>query len=135
MAEHGDKFGFSVSHTTRGPRPGELNGVHYHFTDRSSMEADVAAGLFLEHADVHGNMYGTSLAAVAAVGQSGRVAVLDIDVQYMDATVVPVLREALRSLNETRPADPLGFLAEYFLEARANGGRHPRGPGNGKMIG
>ena len=45
------------------------------------MQPDVDAGLFLEYADVHGNMYGTSLAAVAAVGRSGRIAVLDIDVQ------------------------------------------------------
>jgi hypothetical protein len=48
---------------------------------RQSMQQDVDAGLFLEYADVHGNMYGTSLAAVAAVGESGRIAVLDIDVQ------------------------------------------------------
>ncbi|EFJ39023.1 hypothetical protein VOLCADRAFT_48884, partial [Volvox carteri f. nagariensis] len=81
MAEHGDKFGFSVSHTTRGPRPGEQDGVHYHFTNRESMQREVESGMFLEYADVHGNMYGTSLGAVAAVGQSGRIAVLDIDVQ------------------------------------------------------
>ncbi|KAG2452367.1 hypothetical protein HYH02_002613 [Chlamydomonas schloesseri] len=294
MEQHGDKFGFSVSHTTRGPRPGEEDGVHYHFTDMPSMSRDVEAGMFLEHAAVHGNMYGTSLAAVAEVGRGGRVAVLDIDVQgaakikasraaakavyvfvdppsmeelearlrgrgtetedkvqlrlknssaeidrshepgffdarvvnddldaayhrfkltierllpgtfkpadlrppsaaaapaaapaartptppsapapppaaaapraaatsaraatavhapataaaatsssstlpvrqYMDATVVPVLREALRALNEERPADPLQYLADFFLEARAHGGRHPRGGGNGKI--
>ncbi|GFR51672.1 hypothetical protein Agub_g14114 [Astrephomene gubernaculifera] len=81
MADHADKFGFSVSHTTRGPRPGEEDGVHYHFSTREAMQRDIAAGLFLEHAEVHGNMYGTSLAGVAAVGRSGRIAVLDIDVQ------------------------------------------------------
>ncbi|KAG2482658.1 hypothetical protein HYH03_018431 [Edaphochlamys debaryana] len=81
MSEHPDKFGFSVSHTTRGPRPGEVDGVHYRFSEKATMQREVAAGLFLEHAEVHGNMYGTSLAAVADVGRSGKVAVLDIDVQ------------------------------------------------------
>jgi guanylate kinase len=81
MAEHGDKFGFSVSHTTRAPREGEENGVHYHFAEHAAIEADIAAGKFLESAHVHGNIYGTSLAAVAAVGDSGKLAVLDIDVQ------------------------------------------------------
>ncbi len=60
---------------------GEVNGQHYHFSDRSVMEAQVAQGLFLEHADVHGNMYGTSLGAVADVGRQGKMCVLDIDVQ------------------------------------------------------
>lgn len=40
----------------RGPRSGEVHGKHYYFTDRESMAAQVAAGMFLEHADVHGNM-------------------------------------------------------------------------------
>ena len=40
----------------RGPRPGEVHGKHYYFTDREAMSAQVAAGMFLEHADVHGNM-------------------------------------------------------------------------------
>ncbi|GLI68217.1 hypothetical protein VaNZ11_012561, partial [Volvox africanus] len=95
MSEHGDKFGFSVSHTTRGPRPGEQDGVHYHFTNRESMQRGVNAGLFLEYADVHGNMYGTSLEAVAAVGQSGRIAVLDIDVQ--GATKIKASRAASKA--------------------------------------
>lgn len=78
---HPDLFGFSVSHTTRGPRPGEDDGVHYHFTTKEAMEADIANGLFLEHAHVHGNIYGTSLAGVARVAQSGKICILDIDVQ------------------------------------------------------
>ena len=44
MADHPGKFGFSVSHTTRAPRPGEENGVHYHFAEKAAMEADIAAG-------------------------------------------------------------------------------------------
>lgn len=74
-------FGFSVSHTTRAPRPGEENGVAYHFTTSDVMSARIYAGEFLEYAAVHGNMYGTSFAAVDAVAASGRRALLDIDVQ------------------------------------------------------
>eukprot|EP00802_Teleaulax_amphioxeia_P015475 Tamp_15566.p2 GENE.Tamp_15566~~Tamp_15566.p2 ORF type:complete len:257 (+),score=76.79 Tamp_15566:98-772(+) len=74
-------FGFSVSHTTRQPRPGEKNGVHYHFVSVEKMEADIKAGKFLEHANVHGNFYGTSIAAVESVRKTGKICILDIDVQ------------------------------------------------------
>jgi guanylate kinase len=50
----------SVSHTTRAPRPGEADGRDYHFVDRATFERMIAAGDFLEHADVYGNYYGTS---------------------------------------------------------------------------
>ena len=50
----------SVSHTTRAPRAGEAEGRDYHFVDRATFEAMIAAGDFLEHADVYGNYYGTS---------------------------------------------------------------------------
>ena len=74
-------FGFSVSHTTRGPRPGEEDGVHYHFVTVGQMEADIEAGKFLEYANVHGNFYGTSIAAVESVKKTGKICILDIDVQ------------------------------------------------------
>ena len=80
-AEFPDAFGFSVSHTTRAPRKGEADGVDYHFTSREVMQPMVAAGEFLEHADVHGNMYGTSFEAVRSVAAAGRACILDIDVQ------------------------------------------------------
>lgn len=79
--EFPDRFGFSVSHTTRSPRPGEQNGRHYHFTTKEEMEQAIARGEFLETAVFSNNMYGTSLAAVQAVCDSGKVCVLDIDVQ------------------------------------------------------
>lgn len=50
----------SVSHTTRAPREGEVDGREYHFVSRSAFEAMIAAGDFLEHANVYGNYYGTS---------------------------------------------------------------------------
>jgi guanylate kinase len=74
-------FGFSVSHTTRAPRAGEEDGVHYHFTTREAMSAAIGKGEFLESADVHGNMYGTTFAAVSSVAAQGRACILDIDVQ------------------------------------------------------
>ena len=59
LAEYPTVFGFSVSHTTRAPRPGEKNGRDYHFTDRKTMEDDIMAGLFIESAEVNGSIYGT----------------------------------------------------------------------------
>lgn len=63
----------SVSHTTQAPREKEVNGVHYHFTDRSLMGKDIREGKFLESASVHGNLYGTSIEAVDVVADVGKV--------------------------------------------------------------
>ncbi len=71
----------SVSHTTRQRRPRERDGVNYHFVDHRRFEAMVAAGEFLEHAEVFGNRYGTSAAAVDGARRQGRDVVLEIDVQ------------------------------------------------------
>ncbi|GLH01271.1 hypothetical protein R5R35_007026 [Gryllus longicercus] len=79
--EFPDKFGFSVSHTTRQPRPGEEDGKHYHFTSKEVMQDAIAKGEFLETAVFSNNMYGTSKAAVDRVSRSGKVCVLDIEVQ------------------------------------------------------
>lgn len=76
-----NQFDLSVSHTTRAPRPGEEGGRDYHFSDVETIKRGVAEGKFVESAEVHGNMYGTSKAAVEIVRQSGRVCILDIDVQ------------------------------------------------------
>lgn len=81
MEEFPSTFGFSVSHTTRAPRGKEMNGVHYHFTDRSKMEKDIQDGKFLEYALVHGNLYGTSIEAVEVVSDDRKRCILDIDVQ------------------------------------------------------
>ncbi|KAJ9695778.1 hypothetical protein PVL29_010983 [Vitis rotundifolia] len=81
MKEFPSMFGFSVSHTTRAPRNQEINGVHYHFTERSVMEKEIKDGKFLEFANVHGNLYGTSLEAVEVVADAGKRCILDIDVQ------------------------------------------------------
>ena len=54
-----NKFGFSVSHTTRKPREGEEDGVHYNFTTVEDIKKEIDAGKFVEYAEVHGNYYGT----------------------------------------------------------------------------
>ena len=54
-----EQFGFSVSHTTRKPRDGEVDGVHYNFSTVEVMKSDIEAGKFIEYAEVHGNFYGT----------------------------------------------------------------------------
>jgi guanylate kinase len=81
VKEYPTAFGFSVSHTTRAPRVNEQNAVNYYFTTKEVMLAMIEKGEFLESAEVHGNLYGTSFAAVEAVAQRGQVCVLDIDVQ------------------------------------------------------
>jgi guanylate kinase len=74
-------FAFSVSSTTRQPRAGEKDGVHYHFTTREDFMAEVERGNFLEHNEVHGNYYGTHKSAVREIVAQGKVCVLDIDVK------------------------------------------------------
>uniref|UniRef100_A0AAV1U5B3 guanylate kinase n=1 Tax=Peronospora matthiolae TaxID=2874970 RepID=A0AAV1U5B3_9STRA len=76
-----DTFGFSVSHTTRDPRDGEVDGVAYHFIAKDMMLKEIEAGRFLEHAEVHGNVYGTSRRAVQEVQEKGKICILDIDIQ------------------------------------------------------
>lgn len=76
--EFPDAFGFSVSHTTRAPREGEVDGVNYFFTDRESMQKAIEDGEFIEHAVFSGNMYGTSKTAVQSVMDQGKICILDI---------------------------------------------------------
>jgi guanylate kinase len=73
---------FSVSYTTRAPRGSETDGREYHFTDRATFERMIAAGEFLEWAEVFGeNYYGTALAALDHARAAGKDLLLDIDVQ------------------------------------------------------
>lgn len=72
---------FSVSHTTRAPRPGEVAGRDYHFVKRPDFERMREQGAFLEWAEVHGNLYGTSRAGIEAQQAAGLDVFLDIDVQ------------------------------------------------------
>jgi guanylate kinase len=76
-----DDLGFSVSATTRPPRPGEQDGVDYHFLSAAEFERRVRAGEFLEWADYGGSRYGTLATEVDALLAAGRHVLLDIEVQ------------------------------------------------------
>jgi guanylate kinase len=72
---------FSVSHTTRTRRPGEVDGVDYHFVDQAGFRRLVEEGAFLEWAEYNGHHYGTSFAAIDAPLADGRDVLLEIEVQ------------------------------------------------------
>ncbi|MBD2147792.1 guanylate kinase [Sphaerospermopsis sp. FACHB-1194] len=72
---------YSVSATTRSPRPGEINGQNYYFITRSQFEKLVAQGEFLEWAEFAGNYYGTPRAAVLEQIQSGKLVILEIELE------------------------------------------------------
>lgn len=71
----------SVSHTTRAMRPGEVNGVNYHFVDRDTFLAMIQHGDFLEQAEVFGNLYGTSMSSLQQTLDAGQDLILEIDWQ------------------------------------------------------
>jgi guanylate kinase len=81
LAEGDLPLRLSVSATTRPPRPGERDGVDYHFWDRQRFEAELREGAFLEWAEVHGSYYGTLRREVEPFRQQGKMVLLDIDVQ------------------------------------------------------
>lgn len=99
---------FSVSATTRTQRPGETNGKDYHFLGAAEFEARVAAGDFLEYAEVHGSRYGTLRSEVFPALDAGQCPLLDIDVQgglrvkreLPDAVLVFLLPPSMRALEE-----------------------------------
>src|SRR5436305_1775012 len=72
---------FSISYTTRAPRGSEEDGREYHFITREEFERMIAAGDFLEWAEVFGNYYGTAISALAHAKDTGKDLLLDIDVQ------------------------------------------------------
>jgi len=81
FAEYPDRYGFSISHTTRGPRAGEENGREYHFVSRDDFQKLVEANGFIEHAQFGSNLYGTSVQAVKDVRERGRTCILDIEME------------------------------------------------------
>ncbi|KAK8817364.1 hypothetical protein WA556_003257, partial [Blastocystis sp. ATCC 50177/Nand II] len=67
IRDYPDRFGYSVSHTTRARRRNEVDGVDYHFTSRETMQKRIEGNEFLEYATVHGNLYGTSYQSIQDV--------------------------------------------------------------------
>lgn len=81
MTEYPHLFAFSVSHTTRKPRDGEVNGKNYHFVEREHMLDQISQNEFLEHTEFSGNIYGTSKKSITDVLSSGRICALDVDIK------------------------------------------------------
>ena len=113
----------SVSHTTRSPRPGEIDGQHYHFTDIETFTSAIGEGKFLEHAEVFGNYYGTSEHSVRAQLESGIDVILEIDWQgalqvkrlFTDATMIFILPPSVATLRQrlsTRATDSTDVIEQ-----------------------
>ena len=107
---------YSISCTTRSPRPGEQDGVDYHFLSPETFAAKVAAGEFLEHASVHGNSYGTLKADIIDLLQQGKNVVMDIDVQGAAS-----IRACEDTIIRRAYADIYIYVPSAELEARLRG--------------
>ncbi len=81
LLKRDQRIRLSISHTTRPPRPGEIDGLHYHFVDEATFQALINEGAFLEYATVFGYHYGTGRAAVDSQLAQGNDVMLDIDWQ------------------------------------------------------
>lgn len=119
----------SVSHTTRRPRSGEENGLHYHFVNEAQFLEILSAGGFLESADVHGAKYGTSQSGVDTALQAGYDVILEIDWQgaaqvraiYSKAISIFILPPSVETLAErlnNRGQDSAEVIAKRVAAAR-----------------
>src|SRR5690606_39206478 len=118
----------SISHTTRAMRPGEVDGVNYHFVDHATFECMLGEGAFLESAKVFSNFYGTSQAWVEDTLAQGRDVILEIDWQgaaqvrrqlpdTISLFILPPSREALRERLTGRGQDPQEVIDARMAEA------------------
>ncbi len=100
---HFADFTYSVSCTTRTPRPGEVNGEAYHFLTRGQFEEEIQKANLLEYAEVHGNFYGTRKDAIKEHLASGKDVLVDVDVQ------------GARSIRQCADPAITGALVDIFL--------------------
>ena len=118
----------SVAHTTRAMRPGEVDGVHYHFVDHAQFTAMLEQGEFLEHAQVFDNFYGTSQRALEKTLAEGIDLILEIDWQGAQQVrklmpqaksifILPPTREALRHRLTNRGQDSGEIIERRMREA------------------
>ena len=129
LSQHAD-MQLSVSHTTRAPRAGEMDGVHYHFVSVEQFKAAIAADEFVEWAEVFGNYYGTSKRAIADELAKGRDVFLDIDWQgarqirqlvpsvHSIFILPPSVTELERRLNQ-RGQDSQEVIAKRMQQAKS----------------
>jgi guanylate kinase len=129
LLEHaGEELALSVSHTTRAPRPGEVDGKDYHFVDTATFRDMIERGGFLEHAQVFDNFYGTSRGSVQAQLAAGQDVILEIDWQgarqvrrlmpeCVGIFILPPSREALRERLQNRGQDDAAVIERRMRDA------------------
>lgn len=129
LRERVPDLAYSISFTTRAPRPGEVNGRDFHFVDADRFRRLREEGAFAEWATVHGNLYATSATALEAALAGGRDVLLDIDTQgadqlrarYAEAVLVFVVAPSLADLEQRlheRKSDAEGEIARRLRRAR-----------------
>lgn len=94
LADYKDRFSFTVSHTTRQPRKGELDGREYHFVDTDTMLDMIKQNEFVEHTNFSGNYYGTSKRAIRDACHLARNLIIEVDIEGV---------KALSSIKEFKP--------------------------------
>ncbi|MCK9538111.1 guanylate kinase [Dokdonella sp.] len=130
LLEREPQITLSISHTTRLPRPHEHDGQDYHFVNRGVFERMAAEGLFLEHAEVFGNRYGTSRSAVEPLLAAGRDVLLEIDWQgarqvrqalpeAVGIFILPPSRAELERRLRTRASDNAAAITRRLAESRS----------------
>ena len=128
LTAHNPHIRVSISHTTRPPRDNEQHGKHYYFTTREHFTELVGQGAFLEHAEVFGNLYGTSAAAVQEMREQGFDVILEIDVQGAEQVrkalpdavsifIVPPSVAVLKQRLRNRQTDSEEVIARRLSEA------------------
>ena len=128
LVEQSDGIEVSVSHTTRAPRPGEVDGVNYHFTNVEAFNAMVNEGAFLEHAQVFDNFYGTAQANIEERLEAEVDVILEIDwqgarqvrQQFPDSLgvfILPPSRQALEDRLRGRGQDGDDVIARRMRDA------------------
>ena len=136
LVETEDKIKVSVSHTTRPKRPGEVDGVDYHFVDPDTFRDLIGEAAFLEHAEVFGNYYGTSEAAIRDLLASGTDVILEIDWQgarqvrkrFDDAVsifILPPTPQALLQRLQGRGQDSDDVIQRRMSEAKDEMSHYP----------
>ena len=130
LVDEADGIEVSVSHTTRAPRPGEVDGVNYHFIDVSAFNSMVNEGAFLEHAQVFDNFYGTARANIEQRLAAGLDVILEIDwqgarqvrEQFPDSLgvfILPPSRQALEERLRGRGQDGDEVIARRMRDAES----------------
>jgi guanylate kinase len=130
LLERDSRLVLSISHTTRPPRPGEVDGEHYHFVSEAEFEQMVANGDFMEHARVFDNRYGTSQSSVGLQLEQGNDVLLDIDWQGARQVrsafpnsclifIIPPSLETLRQRLTKRAQDSASVIQRRMRDARS----------------